>query len=167
MLKEERQRGERQMARCVFAIPPQVTAQQILGNLFAYGSTILPLQGVSAVGKRGKMGSETRKKTVLVMVRMTPEEREEIAALAATCSLSVPEFMRRMALSYTPKSTLDAQAIIEMAKINGDIGRVVGLLKLWLSTEAKKNEAFTHNIPKIVNELKELKDLLRQKAMQL
>ena len=38
------------MARCVFAIPPQVTAQQILGNLFAFGSTILPLQGVGAVG---------------------------------------------------------------------------------------------------------------------
>lgn len=155
------------MARCVFAIPPQVTAQQILGNLFAFGSTILPLQGVSAVGKRGNMGSETRKKTALVMVRVTPDEREEIAALAATCSLSVPEFMRRMALSYTPKSTLDAQAIIEMAKINGDMGRVVGLLKLWLSTESKKNEAFNYSIPKLVNELTALKDLLKQKVMQL
>jgi hypothetical protein len=113
------------------------------------------------------MGSEERKKTKIVRVRVTPEEWSEIEDLAATCSLSVPEFMRRMALSYTPKSTLDAQAIIEMAKINGDLGRVAGLLKLWLSTESKKNEAFNYGIPKLVNELTALKDLLKQKVMRL
>lgn len=113
------------------------------------------------------MGSETRKKTRIVRVRVTPQEWDSIESLADTCSLSVPEFMRQMALGYTPKSTLDQQAVLEMAQVNGDMGRVVGVLKLWLSTESKKEEAFAHNIPRLINELRSLKDALRKKVDQL
>lgn len=108
------------------------------------------------------MGSETRKKTRIVRTRVTPQEWQVIEALADTCSLSVPEFMRQMALGHTPKSTLDEQAILEMAKVNGDMGRIVGVLKLWLSTDQKSTEAFSYNIPNLVNELRVLKDALRK-----
>jgi hypothetical protein len=113
------------------------------------------------------VGSETRKKTRIVRVRVTPQEWASIESLVDTCSLSVPEFMRQMAIGYTPKSTLDAQAIIEMAQVNGDMVRVVGILKLWLSTESKKDEAFTHNIPRLINELRALKEALRKKVDKL
>lgn len=101
------------------------------------------------------------------MVRMTPQEWASIEDLADTCSLSVPGFMRQMALGYTPKSTLDQQAVIEMAQVNGDMGRVVGILKLWLTTESKKDEAFAHNIPRLINELRSLMDTLRKKVDKL
>lgn len=104
------------------------------------------------------MGSETRKKTRRVMVRMTPQEWESIEALADTCSLSVPEFMRQMALGFQPKSTQDADHILAVAKLAGDLGRIGGLLKLWLSTDSIKSAAFPLEVPKIINELKLLKD---------
>ena len=132
-------------------------------NLFAFGSTILPMLGA----KKEYMGSEKRQKTMIVRVRVTPQEWQTIEELADSCSLSIPELMRRMALSYIPKSTLDAQAIVKLAEINGDLGRVVGVLKLWLSTESKKKEAFNCEVPKLINDIKSLKDLLREKTMQL
>lgn len=113
------------------------------------------------------MGSEIRKKTKIVRVRVTPEEWSEIENLAATCSLSAPEFMRRLALGYTPKSTLDADHLLVVAKLGADIGRIGGLLKLWLSTESIKNQAFALEVPHLVNELKTLQSKVKEEFKKL
>lgn len=35
------------------------------------------------------------------------------------------------------RGVLDQQAVIEMAKVNGDLGRLGGLLKMWLTNDER------------------------------
>ncbi|MGE6512535.1 plasmid mobilization protein [Vreelandella aquamarina] len=79
------------------------------------------------------MGNETRKRTTHIMVRVSPDEKEAIAQAAAKCDLKVPTYLRELGLGYAPKSTVDAQAFEQLAKLYGDLGRMGGLLKMWLS----------------------------------
>lgn len=113
------------------------------------------------------MGSENRKKTKIARVRLTPEEWNDITSLADTCGLTTPEFMRQMSLGFTPKSNIDAQHRLNVAKQIGDLGRVGGLLKLWLSTDSIKKDAFSLEIPKIVRELKQVKSEIEAEYRKL
>ena len=40
-------------------------------------------------------------------------------------------------LGYQPKSVLDHRAIEDLAKVNADLGRLGGLLKMWLANDEK------------------------------
>lgn len=113
------------------------------------------------------MGSETRRKTKMARVRMTPDEWSHIAALADTCGLSVPEFMRQMSLGYTPKSNIDVKHRLNVIKLIGDLGRIGGLLKLWLSTDNIKSDAFSLEVPKVISELKQIKQAIEQEYRNL
>lgn len=79
------------------------------------------------------MGSESRQRTKLYPVRFFPEEFAEAERKAQAFSYSsVAALVRDLINDIEPTSTLDQQAIIELAKINGDLGRLGGLLKHWL-----------------------------------
>src|ERR1700756_913501 len=65
-------------------------------------------------------------------VWVTPEERATIERLAATTGLSVSAYLRTLGLAYEPKSILDAKSVRDLLKACGDLGRLGGLLKLWL-----------------------------------
>jgi len=67
------------------------------------------------------------------MIRVSPEELAAIRAEAARYSLSVPAYLRTLGLGFAPKRTLDQQAIVQLAKLHGDLGRVGGLLKRLLN----------------------------------
>ncbi len=42
-----------------------------------------------------------------------------------------------MSLGHESQSTLDAQHVLQIAKVRADQGRLGGLLKLWLTDDAK------------------------------
>ncbi len=65
-------------------------------------------------------------------VFVTEEERSRIEARAQASGLSVSAFLRAAGLGHPIRSTLDYAAVTELAKVNGDQGRLGGLLKLWL-----------------------------------
>ncbi len=46
-------------------------------------------------------------------------------------------YLRMLGLGYQPKSLVDNDRVIELAKINGDLGRLGGLLKLWLTNDVR------------------------------
>ena len=82
------------------------------------------------------MGSETRHKDATpIHVRVSAEQKAQLQALAAACSCSVPALMRSAALGHQVTSTVDYQAITELSRLRGDLGRVGGLLKLWLGDD--------------------------------
>lgn len=66
-----------------------------------------------------------------------PEEKERIAGKAKNSGLSVSRYLATVGQGYTPHSVVDYQRVIELAKINGDLGRLGGLLKLWLSNDER------------------------------
>ena len=82
--------------------------------------------------KKGK----TRKESTPIKVWVTPEEKAAIAAKADAHSLSASSYLRRLGLAMPLQSTIDQQAILDLVKINADLGRFGGLIKMWLTTNA-------------------------------
>ena len=103
------------------------------------------------------MGSENRQKGELISVRVTPEERERIAVLAKQCSLPMSTYLRQLGLGYVPRSTVDQNAIREVAELGADLGRVGGLLKLWLADNRRVGLARSLDVPKLLDEVRALK----------
>ena len=82
--------------------------------------------------KKGK----TRKESTPIKVWVTPEEKAAIAAKADAHSLSASSYLRRLGLAMPLQSTIDQRAILDLVKINADLGRFGGLIKMWLTTNA-------------------------------
>lgn len=82
----------------------------------------------------------TRKGSPAIKVRVLPDEKATIEALAQSVGLSTSSYLRLVGLGYQPRSVLDLEQVRELVRINGDLGRLGGLLKLWLSDDARLAE---------------------------
>jgi len=69
-------------------------------------------------------------------VFVTDAERTQIEERARIAGLSVSAYLRVAGLNQPIRSVLDHQAVCDLAKVNGDQGRLGGLLKLWLMERA-------------------------------
>ena len=67
-----------------------------------------------------------------LQVVVNREERRRIQERAMEAGLSVSAYLRTVGLGQAIRPALDHQAVLELAKVNGDQGRLGGLLKLWL-----------------------------------
>lgn len=114
------------------------------------------------------MGSEQRKRDKLIQVRVNAEEWEMIAAKAAAFGYhsSRAALLRDLALGVEPKSTLDQQAILELLRVNADLGRLGGLLKHWLQAKGAKPEVAIE-IRALLDALGRTQDALRQRVLAL
>lgn len=65
--------------------------------------------------------------------RVTSEEWQEIMERAESTGLTLSGYLRAAALNHQVRSVYDLEAIADLVKVNGDLGRVAGLLKLWLA----------------------------------
>lgn len=79
----------------------------------------------------------SRKYARRLRVPVHPDEEQIIKDNAAKAGLPTAVYLRRLALGYEIRSVIDKQHIIELAKINADLGRLGGLLKLWLSNDER------------------------------
>jgi len=70
-----------------------------------------------------------------IKVWVSDQERQEIVARAIAARMSQSEFLRSLGLNLTVLSKSDLVAVQHLSKVNGDLGRVAGLLKLWLATK--------------------------------
>jgi hypothetical protein len=83
------------------------------------------------------MANETRKGSNPIRVWVTPDEKAAIEANARQTGHSTSAYLRFLGLGYAPKCITDNERVLELAKINGDLGRLGGLLKLWLTNDAR------------------------------
>lgn len=79
----------------------------------------------------------TRKGSTPIKVYCLPDERAGIEANARQARKSVACYLREVGLGYRLHSAVDLDAVHELARINGDLGRLGGLLKLWLAADAR------------------------------
>lgn len=89
----------------------------------------------------------TRKDSTPIYVWVTPEEKSQIEAQAQATGHKTSAYLRNIGLGYQLKSVLDHKRVEELARINGDLGRLGGLLKLWLTNDrrtAKFGESTIH-----------------------
>lgn len=66
-------------------------------------------------------------------VFVSDEERAGIQGRAEAAGLSVSAYLRALGTGHEPRSVYDLSAVDALARVNGDLGRLGGLLKLWLS----------------------------------
>ena len=85
--------------------------------------------------------SPPRRDSTPIYVWVTPLEKAGIREMARTTGNSTSAYLRKVGLGYEVKSVLDFERVAELAKVNGDLGRLGGLLKLWLSND-KRLEGF-------------------------
>lgn len=77
--------------------------------------------------------SEIRQRNIRRTIRFTEEEIQIIEKNAADCGLALAPFLRNVGAGYTVQGVLDQKAVLNLLKVSGDLGRLGGLLKLWLS----------------------------------
>ena len=112
------------------------------------------------------MKQPTRKGSQPAKVYCLPSERQEIQALADAAGLTVSTYLLRVGLGYRIEGILDNQRVEELARINGDLGRLGGLLKLWLTNDprtAKFGESTIRAVlAKIEETQQQMQDVMRE-----
>ena len=81
--------------------------------------------------------SAPRRECPPVYVWVTPDEKRGIEAMAQATGNSASAYLRRVGLGHEVRSVLDYERVRDLAKVNGDLGRLGGLLKLWLSNDKR------------------------------
>lgn len=83
------------------------------------------------------MKKVSRKTCPPIKVYCMPDDREEIALLAKNSGNTMSTYLLRVGLGYPVRSILDNKRVEELCRINGDLGRLGGLLKLWLTDDPR------------------------------
>ena len=78
-----------------------------------------------------------KKRTHHLRVPVFEFEKKAIEAQAKQAGLSVACYLREVGQGYRISGVVDLEQVRELAKINGDLGRLGGLLKLWLTNDAR------------------------------
>ena len=86
--------------------------------------------------RRPRPGDGSRRDHVLPAIRVTPAERAAIEAGAERVQMSTAAYLRTLGLGHDPPSKVDLRAIHELGRLRVDLGRLGGLLKLWLTDRA-------------------------------
>ncbi|WP_034043817.1 MULTISPECIES: conjugal transfer transcriptional regulator TraJ [Pseudomonadota] len=79
----------------------------------------------------------TRKGSPPIKVYCLPDERTLIEENARRAGMSVGGYLREVGQGYQIKGVLDYQHVRELVRVNGDLGRLGGLLKLWLTDDVR------------------------------
>ena len=69
---------------------------------------------------------KTRRESSPIKVWVTPDEKSAIRAKGGANSLSASSYLRRLGLALSVESTIDRRAILDLVKINADLGRYSG-----------------------------------------
>nr|BCT98854.1 conjugal transfer transcriptional regulator TraJ [uncultured bacterium] len=80
---------------------------------------------------------QTRKGNSPIKVYCLPEERAQIEANAKAAGMSLSSYLLAVGQGYKIQGVVDFEQVKELAKINGDLGRLGGLLKLWLTDDVR------------------------------
>ena len=82
--------------------------------------------------------SQTRKNSTPIKVYCLPDEKAQIQENAEASGLSVASFIRKVAMGYQVESMVDIEQVVELSRVNADLGRLGrlgGLLNLWLAND--------------------------------
>lgn len=78
-----------------------------------------------------------RRDSTPIYVWVTAHEKAGIQEMARTTGNSASAYLRKVGLGYEVRSVLDFHRAQELVKVNADLGRLGGLLKLWLTSDKR------------------------------
>ncbi|NDV24887.1 conjugal transfer protein TraJ [Desulfovibrio sp. JC022] len=80
-------------------------------------------------------------KKKVIKTYVSEEEYQHICVTAEQCSLSLSAFTKAVCLDYEIRSSTDQQTRRELLKLNGDQGRLGGLLKMLILDDDDNRKA--------------------------
>lgn len=101
-----------------------------------------------------KKEKKLRRKDHVLRVPVFPNEKQMIEENAKTAGLSVAEYLRRTGMGYPIVMPVDRKELAKLDKANADLGRLGGLLKLWLTDDVKKH-GLIPNIRSLLQKIEE------------
>jgi len=103
-----------------------------------------------------------------------PVKAHEAAAIksqARRCGLSTAAYLRNLGLGLSVESTFDAEAVLQLTRLNRDLHRIGDLLDQWLSREDRLSvhdrATLTRNISAMLQELRTIQSSLLAAANRL
>jgi len=103
----------------------------------------------------------TRKGSPPIKVYCLPDERAQVQAKADAAGLSLSTYLLRVGMGYEIQGILDHRRVHDLAKVNGDLGRLGGLLKLWLTNDARTADFTPTTIRTLLFKIEATQDELR------
>ncbi|MFJ1337769.1 plasmid mobilization protein [Pseudomonas caricapapayae] len=104
--------------------------------------------------------TKARRRGKPIEVWVNDEEKKQITARAEQSGLSRSGYLRAVGLNYPIRSVLDLTAVADLTKVNGDLGRIAGLLKLWMA-EKREQRARAADVDAMMVEFRELQGEVR------
>ncbi|HBO9691333.1 plasmid mobilization protein [Pseudomonas aeruginosa] len=105
--------------------------------------------------EKKKTAYGTRPRNQYIKVFVTESEQAQLIERAAEAGMSQSAFLRALGLNTPIRSVVDLTAVADLAKVNGDLGRVAGLLKLWLA-EKRGQGARPMDVEAMMNDFRKL-----------
>jgi hypothetical protein len=112
----------------------------------------------------------SRRAHLPIKVHCLPGERNTIRQKAEQCGLSASAYLRALGCHYEPKSLLDHRAVADLIRINGDQGRLGGLLKMWLSRDGEEglpSIASHGSVHLLLAEIRSVQERLKKAVIRL
>ena len=107
----------------------------------------------------------TRKRSPPIKVYCLPEERQQIVANARAAGLSIARYLREVGQGYRITGIMDYEKVRELARISGDLGRLGGLLKLWLTNDERAAQFGYATIQAVLSKIERTQDEMGQVMM--
>jgi hypothetical protein len=101
-----------------------------------------------------------------INVWVTPLEHDQIRRHAEAAGQSMSAYLRSLGLGYQPRSALDLHCVRELLASCGDLGRLGGLLKLWLVDKPGQG-ASASEVRRLLDAIGELRSTIAEKALAL
>jgi hypothetical protein len=102
----------------------------------------------------------TRRNSTSIRVYCLPEEHLQIEANAKAAGLSMSTYLLNIGLGYQIKGIVDNNEVEKLAKVNGDLGRLGGLLKLWLTNDERTANFSEATIRAVLSRILDTQDLM-------
>ena len=108
-----------------------------------------------------------------IHVKVTEEELKKLHKQAESSGMTLSMYLRSLGLNYPINSIIDQMTLNELLKAKGDLGRMGGLFKMWLTNNDKKQVTATlgshsyFSIDHLVDDIEKKQEELLQIARRL
>jgi len=100
----------------------------------------------------------TRKGSPPIKVSRVGARVRRVAANARAVGLSLSTYLLNVGVGYQVRGIVDHKQVEELARINGDLGHLGGLLKLWLTNDARTAQFGESTIRAVLSRIEATQD---------
>jgi len=107
-----------------------------------------------------------------IHVKVTEDELKQLHTQAKNAGMTLSRYLRSLGLGYPIESKVDQMALYSLNKAIGDLGRLGGLFKLWLSNtkdewDPRLGDRSSFKVELLVKEIEQNKQELLEIARRL